>query len=37
MVIYKDYLYVAYYSSHEGKAKIYFAKILFSDIESLFD
>ncbi|HQP03626.1 MAG TPA: sialidase family protein [Bacteroidales bacterium] len=37
MIIYKDYLYVAYYSSHEGKAKIYFAKILFSDIESLFD
>ncbi len=37
MVIYKDFLYVTYYSSHEGKSKIYFAKAKLLDIENEFD
>lgn len=35
MLIYKNYLYVTYYSSHDGKAKIYFAKARLIDVETL--
>lgn len=37
MVIYKNYLYVSYYSSHEGKSKVYFAKAKLIDIENEFN
>lgn len=35
MVIYKNKLYVSYYSSHEGKASIYLAKIPVAEIKRL--
>ncbi|NLA24099.1 MAG: hypothetical protein GX879_03950 [Bacteroidales bacterium] len=36
MLIHKKYLYITYYSSHDGKSKIYFAKAKLIDIENEF-
>ncbi len=37
MIIHKGYLYISYYSSHDGKSKIYFAKAKLIDIESMIE